>query len=303
MNYITEILAFYDYIESNPQITDTCICLWYALMYQANKTGWQSEFSVAISTLKLRTSLSKDAIYRARNKLKQFGLIDFKERTGNQSANYILKSLVSFKQTQSATHYATQTASQSATQTATQTANINKLNETKQNKTRDNEESEKEINSFSPPPHSQPQPENISENAEKANNINKGGRPPKVRKKSEDMTRDECLYFLENDSTYEFSAELRDSVKDWVEYKYQRNQPYVPIGFKSQLTEIDHKRQKYGELAVTALISLCISNGWKGIIWDKLTEKANVTGPPVKQEEQKSYTELIAEARKRGEIP
>ena len=135
MNYITEILAFYDYIEGNPQMTDTCICLWHALMYQANKTGWQNEFSAAISTLKLRTGLSKDAIYRARNKLKQFGIIDFKERGANQSATYTINSSASFKQTQSATQSATQDAAQGAAESASEPANNNKQNKTKRNNT------------------------------------------------------------------------------------------------------------------------------------------------------------------------
>ena len=131
---MTEILAFYDYIESNPQMTDTCICLWHALMYQANKTGWKREFSVAISTLELRTSLKRNAIYTARNKLKQFGLIDFNERTGNLSSIYTINSFVSFKQTQDETQPQTQTD----TQGETQPQNINKQNKTKR-KNKDDE--------------------------------------------------------------------------------------------------------------------------------------------------------------------
>lgn len=135
MNYLTEILAFYDWLESNPQITDTCICLWHALMYQANKTGWKSEFSVAISTLKLRTGLEKNAIYRARNKLKQFGVIDFDERSGNQSSVYRLNSFVSFKETHNGSQSEPQCETHNGSHNGSHSETINKQNKTKQNKT------------------------------------------------------------------------------------------------------------------------------------------------------------------------
>ena len=143
MNYLSEILAFYNWLEMNP-MPASAIDLWHALLYTANKSGWASEFSAPISILKIRTGLNKDAIYRARNTLTQMGLIEYRTRGGNQSAVYKLYSIASLKTTQTATQpasqeglvseIATQTASQPATQTATQTATINKLNKTKQNK-------------------------------------------------------------------------------------------------------------------------------------------------------------------------
>lgn len=150
MNYIIEIKEFYDWLESN-ELSESAINLWHALMHTANKTRWQNHFSVAISTLKSKTKCSKDALYRARNQLKQKGRIDFIQRKGNQSAVYEIISFQAFQsdfvseiETQTATQNnttnsiascgATQSATQSATQIATQTATINKLKH-KQNKT------------------------------------------------------------------------------------------------------------------------------------------------------------------------
>ncbi|WP_417088494.1 hypothetical protein [Eubacterium maltosivorans] len=159
MNYLSEILAFYNWLEMNP-MQASAIDLWHALLYTANKSGWASEFSVPISMLKIRTGLNKDAIYRARNTLTQMGLIEYRTRSGNQSAVYKLCSIASLKPTQGATQTATQeelvseiatqtatqpatqtatqpathTATQGATQPATQAATINKLNTTKRNK-------------------------------------------------------------------------------------------------------------------------------------------------------------------------
>lgn len=150
MNYLSEILAFYNWLEMNP-MPASAIDLWHALLYTANKSGWASEFSAPISILKIRTGLNKDAIYRARNTLTQMGLIEYRTRGGNQSAVYKLYSIVSVKPSQTATQpasqeglvseiatqAASQTATQPATQTASQTATINKLNKTKQNKIKD----------------------------------------------------------------------------------------------------------------------------------------------------------------------
>lgn len=131
MNYIKEVNSFYDWLETN-SISYSAINLWHALININNKASnnaeWKKEFTVAISTLSVKTSLSKTSIIRARNQLKQFGRIDFKERKGNQSAIY---SVVAFH---TGTQSATQTDTQSATQCVTQSATINKLNKTKLNK-------------------------------------------------------------------------------------------------------------------------------------------------------------------------
>lgn len=87
MNYLREINAFYDWLETNT-LTDSAIALWHALMHVANKAGWPEEFAVAISTLEAKTGLKKDAVIYARNRLQQAGRIKFRSRTGRQSAIY-----------------------------------------------------------------------------------------------------------------------------------------------------------------------------------------------------------------------
>jgi len=152
LNYIQEINAFYDWLETNP-IPDSAIVLWHALMHINNKAGWVPEFAVAISTLSTKTGLKKDAIIRARLRLQQAGRIDFKSRSGQQSAIYKIIPFASEKTTQSATQTAIQNydidhcvglndtnrnanREQTATQSTTQTASITKLNETKLNETK-----------------------------------------------------------------------------------------------------------------------------------------------------------------------
>ena len=116
MKYLSEINAFYDSLETN-RLNANDIALWYALMSVANKTNWQSEFTVAIMVLEIKSGLNRKSVQRARNKLKEFGYIDFKQRGGNQSAMYTINSLVS------------RTDPQSVPQSDPQSVPINRLEE------------------------------------------------------------------------------------------------------------------------------------------------------------------------------
>lgn len=126
MNYILEINAFYDWLETNP-ISDSSIVLWHAIMHINNKTGWKQEFAVAISSIQNKTGLSKSSILRARNTLQQAGRISFNSRNGQQCAIY---SIIAFH---TDTQSDTQTVTQTVTQSGTQTVPIPKLKETKLN--------------------------------------------------------------------------------------------------------------------------------------------------------------------------
>ncbi|WP_100523451.1 helix-turn-helix domain-containing protein [Mycobacteroides abscessus] len=105
MNYLKEINAFYDRLETNP-LSTSAIALWYALMHINNKAGWVEWFAVAASVLSVKSGLSDRTITNARNELKVKGYIDFKSRKGNQAPIYTLVSLseinadnVSYKET------------------------------------------------------------------------------------------------------------------------------------------------------------------------------------------------------------
>lgn len=70
--------------------------------------------------------------------------------------------------------------------------------------------------------------------------------------------------------TERFDVNLAKTILEWLEYKKQRKDKYTPIGLKSLLTQIENKTKEYESSAIVSLINLCMSNGWKGIIWDKL---------------------------------
>lgn len=123
MNYMSELNAFYDWLETNPLAT-SCIVLWHALMHVNNKAGWPDTFAVAVSVLELKTGLKRDTIYEARNKLDQAGRIKWESRKGNQSAVYRMIPFVSDKPTQIPIQHPTQYPIQTPMQSPT----INKLN-------------------------------------------------------------------------------------------------------------------------------------------------------------------------------
>jgi len=87
MNYMTEIKLFNEWLETN-ELSTSGIALWYALMYIANRSGWRPELCVPVSALCLRTKLSRSAIYKERNILRDHGLVGFDAGDGRQSSIY-----------------------------------------------------------------------------------------------------------------------------------------------------------------------------------------------------------------------
>ena len=142
MNYLSEILAFNNWIRYNSAITKSDICLWHSLMSMANRFAWE-EFTSPILTLLSESKLTKNEFYTSRNKLKQFGLIDFKESGGNKATVYKVNSIVSLSGNQNQTQTMTQSGTQIVTQTVTQNVNINKTKNQKP-KTRNKKEINKE---------------------------------------------------------------------------------------------------------------------------------------------------------------
>lgn len=132
MNYLTEILAFYNWLGANP-LSTSAIVLWHALMSVANGSKWSHEITPAMSTLESKTGLGRDGIITARNRLSQAGLIECHRRNGRQSSVYILKPFVSAEPTQSPTQTPPQIPAQLPPKYSAQSPTIYKQKETKQN--------------------------------------------------------------------------------------------------------------------------------------------------------------------------
>lgn len=137
LNYIRELNAFYDWLESNPCSTGV-IALWHALMAINNRTGWEKEFTVANMTLQLKTGLSRKQLERCRNFLIQKGRIRYeKSNRVNQAGKY---SIVTFDaqndtryDTQQDAHGDTRYDAQNVLRMTHEASTLVKQNKTKQN--------------------------------------------------------------------------------------------------------------------------------------------------------------------------
>ena len=83
---------------------------------------------------------------------------------------------------------------------------------------------------------------------------------------------------------------------EWITYKVERKEPYKEVGLKALLRKVENNALKHGEQAVCDLIDDCMASGWKGIIFDKLTEtKKQPANKP--KSEYDSFMEQLAEMR------
>lgn len=79
MSYISIINAFWDSAAVNPLPTGQ-VSLYMALLHVCNRSNWAEWFQAPNQVLSVLAGLSRSGIQKARNGLKQRGLIDFRER-------------------------------------------------------------------------------------------------------------------------------------------------------------------------------------------------------------------------------
>ena len=125
MNYIKQVNAFYKFLPNNP-LSSNAQCLYSYLLNKNSELGWIKEFSVSNMIVCGFTSLSRQALDRARNELKQKGYIDYKKGCSNQAGTYVIVSFV----TQDDTHNSTQSDTQNDTQGGHTPSTLTKQNET-----------------------------------------------------------------------------------------------------------------------------------------------------------------------------
>ncbi|WP_051331002.1 DnaD domain protein [Aneurinibacillus terranovensis] len=87
MNYIKELNAFTNWLETNP-LDATTQCLWFHLMSINNKCGWSEWFTVANLTLQAKLSISERSLQKYRNTLVQKGRIEYKKQGTQKAGKY-----------------------------------------------------------------------------------------------------------------------------------------------------------------------------------------------------------------------
>lgn len=131
MRYLDEVNAFWDWILTNPDVSTAARVLWFALMHFNNKSGWKREFNVSMSSLELSTGLSKSGVVRARNVLKQCGLISYRVRSGRQSTIYSINYFACHRETQNGKQAEIQAETVADTQDGTQAETIPRIDKTR----------------------------------------------------------------------------------------------------------------------------------------------------------------------------
>lgn len=79
-----------------------------------------------------------------------------------------------------------------------------------------------------------------------------------------------------------YSENLEGVVKEWIAYKNEKRQTYKPTGLRNLLSQIKNQTDRYGAAEVERVIRLSMANNWKGIIWDRLSDKSS--GPMYRAE-------------------
>ena len=111
------------------------------------------------------------------------------------------------------------------------------------------------------------------------------------------------------DDVNTFDGELGKAVGEWLRYKRERHEDYKPTGRKSLLSQIAANARQYGDKAVADIIRVSMSNGYKGIVFDRLSRptygsRAAPTAPVAKPltarekreaERQEEMARLVAE--------
>ena len=73
---------------------------------------------------------------------------------------------------------------------------------------------------------------------------------------------------------YTIPMVLQVKMGEWITYKTERKEQYKEQGMKSLLKQIENNCALYGDQDICDLIDDSMANGWKGIIFDRLKQKA-----------------------------
>lgn len=68
-------------------------------------------------------------------------------------------------------------------------------------------------------------------------------------------------------------SEVYPSMVRWMTYKDEQKKKYTPTGIKSLITQVRKHVDQYGADAVAECIEVSMSNGYQGIIWDRMKKQ------------------------------
>lgn len=92
-----------------------------------------------------------------------------------------------------------------------------------------------------------------------------------------------------------FPEAISEKVKEWLKYKTEIKKPYnTETGFNTFLKKVRTNLIRYGENAVIEVIDDSMSNGYQGVIWDRL-EKTKAYHKQTKADELNDFYAMAAD--------
>jgi len=130
--------------------------------------------------------------------------------------------------------------------------------------------------------------------------IKPDGEPKKEPKENKTSVLSFKFIVLSFIKKYNYSNNLKTSLEEWLDYKKEiKNNYKSEASINKLLSQVKKNIDKVGEDKIIELIDDSIANGYKGIIFDKLTQSSKSTYK-TKNEKMDEYCEQLA--RERGEI-
>lgn len=92
-----------------------------------------------------------------------------------------------------------------------------------------------------------------------------------VEKKNKQKKSDPVSEFEPLLSEYLWTEEMKDTVRDWIRYKTERNEYYKPTSRKTLLKQVDKAITHHGETAVEEAILNAMANNYQGMGLERIS--------------------------------
>lgn len=299
MNHSTLIKKFYEW-ELNHLLKANDISLWNALAYYRSKEK-KEYFVIPQQTLSLHTGLEERTLYRTREKLVKIGLIEYINGKYKLTTNFTDISDDSF--TDSYADILTDNTSDSSAVKSTDkndtnlTVNVSEDMSSDEQENKEKEQRENEEKESSKEKEDKEKREKETKESKELNNINIPQNPPSSKPQKDTLDKRDFKKMMDES---EFGQPLKDALRTWLNYKWERNEPYKKTGFSQWLAKVRKTVNEYGESVMIELIETAAANGWQGVVWDKASSighgNTNVRYPQKQETEMSNkFLELLQE--------
>jgi len=113
------------------------------------------------------------------------------------------------------------------------------------------------------------------------NVVNSPGNPDKSPGNPKSKVKESKVKYsppIPPDGGWGLGEELDAVLCEWLTYKSEMRQPCGATALKNLVDTVRQQAAAHGDKAVADLIRLCMANGWRGIVWEKLEKSAGTAG-------------------------